>query len=155
LNIIFYMSISIRPAKNNDIPLVLGLLYELGRPKPEKDSDLDLFRNLVKKQISDSDKTILIAEKNNVNVIGMVSIIFLPRLNQIRCEMYIPELIVTKKYRNQRVGTGLINACISLAKQKECQKIRLESGIQRIEAHQFYKKMGFESKSLSFTKNLD
>ena len=48
------MSISIRPAKKNDIPLVLGLLYELGRPKPEKDLELDLFRNLVKKQISKS-----------------------------------------------------------------------------------------------------
>jgi ribosomal protein S18 acetylase RimI-like enzyme len=149
------MSISIRPAKKNDIPLVLGLLYELGRPKPEKDLELDLFRNLVKKQISDSDKTILVAESNDVNVVGMVSMIFLPRLNQIQNEMYIPELIVTEKYRNRGIGTSLINACISLAKQKECQKIRLESGTQRIESHQFYKKMGFESNSLSFTKNLN
>jgi ribosomal protein S18 acetylase RimI-like enzyme len=149
------MSISIRPAKKNDIPLVLGLLYELGRPKPEKDSDLDLFRNLVKKQISGSDKTILVAENNDANVVGMVSIIFLPRLNQTQNEMYIPELIVTEKFRNRGIGTALINACISLAKQKDCQKIRLESGIQRIESHKFYKKMGFESKSLSFTKNLD
>jgi ribosomal protein S18 acetylase RimI-like enzyme len=70
-------------------------------------------------------------------------------------EMYIPELIVTEKYRNQGIGTSLINACISLAKQKECQKIRLESGIQRKEAHKFYEKLGFESKSSSFTKNLD
>ncbi len=148
------MTISIRPAKKNDIPLVLDLLYELGRPKPEKDSDMDSFRNLVKKQISDSDKTILIAERNDVNVVGMVSVIFLPRLNQLQPEMYIPELIVTEKYRNQGIGTSLINSCISLAKQKECQKIRLESGNQRNETHQFYKNLGFESKSLSFTKTL-
>jgi ribosomal protein S18 acetylase RimI-like enzyme len=112
------MSISIRPAKKNDIPLVLGLLYELGRPKPEKDSELDLFRNLAKKQISDYDKTILVAENNDVDVVGMVSIIFLPRLNQIKYEMYIPELIVTEKYRNRGIGTDLINACISLAKKR-------------------------------------
>ena len=148
------MSISIRPAKKNDIPLVLGLLYELGRPKPEKDLELDVFRNLVKKQISDSDKTILVAESNDVNVVGMVSILFLPRLNQIQNEMYIPELIVTEKYRNRGIGTSLINACISLAKQKECKKIRLESGIQRKETHQFYNNLGFELKSLSFTKIL-
>ena len=152
--IIFNMTISIRPAKKNDIPLVLDLLYELGRQKPEKDSDMDSFRNLVKKQISDSDKTILVAERNDVNVVGMVSVIFLSRLNQIQPEMYIPELIVTEKYQNQGIGTSLINACISLAKQKECQKIRLESGIQRKETHQFYKNLGFESKSMSFTKNL-
>ena len=153
--IIFFMVISIRAAKKNDIPLILGLLYELGRPKPEKDSDLDSFRNLVKKQISDSDKTILVAERDDVNIVGMVGIMFLPRLNQIHYEMYIPEIIVTKKYQNQGIGTRLINACISLAKQKECQKIRLESGNQRKEAHQFYKNLGFESKSLSFIKNLD
>jgi ribosomal protein S18 acetylase RimI-like enzyme len=149
------MTISIRPAKKNDAPLILGLLYELGRPKPEKDSDLDSFRNLVKKQISDSDKTILVAESNDVNVVGMVSVIFLPRLNHIQYEMYIPELIVTEKYRNKGIGTSLIDACISLAKKKECQKIRLESGVQRIQTHQFYKNLGFESKSLSFTKNFD
>jgi ribosomal protein S18 acetylase RimI-like enzyme len=148
------MSIKIRTAKKNDIPLVLGLLYELGRPKPEKDSDLDLFRNLVKKQIADSDKTILIAEKNDVNVVGLVSIVFLPRLNQIGHELYIPELIVTEKYRNQGIGTMLINACVSLAKQKGCKKLRLESGNKRRESHKFYEDLGFESKSLSFTKNL-
>ncbi|MDH3617528.1 MAG: GNAT family N-acetyltransferase [Nitrosopumilus sp.] len=148
------MSIKIRAAKKNDIPLVLGLLYELGRPKPEKDSDLDLFRNLVKKQIADSDKTILIAEKNDVNVVGLVSIVFLPRLNQIGQELYIPELIVTEKYRNQGIGTMLIEACVYLAKQKNCKKLRLESGNKRRESHKFYENLGFESNSLSFTKNL-
>jgi len=148
------MSIKIRAAKKNDIPLVLGLLYELGRPKPEKDSDLDLFRNLVKKQIADSDKTILIAEKNDVNVVGLVSIVFLPRLNQIGQELYIPELIVTEKYRNQGIGTMLIEACVCLAKQKNCKKLRLESGNKRRESHKFYENLGFESNSLSFTKNL-
>jgi GNAT superfamily N-acetyltransferase len=115
---------------------------------------LDLFRNLVKKQIADSDKTILIAEKNDVNVVGLVSIVFLPRLNQIGQELYIPELIVTEKYRNQGIGTMLIEACVYLANQKNCKKLRLESGNKRRESHKFYENMGFESNSLSFTKNL-
>ena len=149
------MKLNIRPAKKNDIPLILGLLYELGRPKPEKDSDVDTFRNLVKKQISDSDKTILVAESNDVNVVGMVSVIFLPRLNQIKYEMYIPELIVTEKHQKKGIGTKLIEACISLAKDNKCYQIRLESGIHRTEAHQFYKNLGFESKSSSFTKKFD
>ncbi len=149
------MKLNIRPAKKNDIPLILGLLYELGRPKPEKDSDVDTFRNLAKKHITDSDKTILVAEINDVNVVGMVSVIFLPRLNQIKHEMYIPELIVAEKYQKKGIGTRLIDACISLAKEKKCHQIRLESGNHRAEAHQFYTNLGFESKSSSFTKNLD
>ena len=149
------MILNIRPAKNSDIPIILGLLYELGRPKPKNNSDLNFFRTRVKKQISDSDKTILLAENNGINVVGMVSVIILPRLNHILHELYIPELIVIKKYQNQGIGTSLINACISLAKKKKCSKIRLESGIQRTEAHLFYKNLGFESRSLSFVKNLD
>ena len=149
------MKLAFRPAKKNDIPLILGLLYELGRPKPEKDSDVDTFRNLVKKQISDSDKIILVAEINDVNIVGMVSVIFLPRLNQKSYEMYIPELIVIEKYQKKGIGAKIINACILLAKEKKCYRIRLESGILRKDAHQFYKNLGFESKSMSFTKNLD
>ncbi len=149
------MQLNVRKAKKHDIPIILGLLYELGRPKPQKDSDLDFFRTLVKKQISDSDKTILLAESNDVNVVGMVSIIFLPRLNQQFYEMYIPELIVTKKHQRQGIGTRLIDACILLAKEKNCGILRLESGNQRKEAHLFYKNLGFETNSSSFTKRLE
>ena len=148
------MKITIRKARKNDISLILGLLYELGRPKPKKDSDVDSFRKLVKKQISDSDKVILLAEIDDVSIAGLVSIVFLPRLNQIGCEMYIPELVVSKKHQRQGIGTELINQCILLANRKKCFRIRLESAKFRKEAHNFYKKLRFESNSLSFTKNL-
>ena len=73
----------IRTATKNDIPIILSLLYELDRPKPDKDSDLDFFRTLVQKQLTDSDKTILVAEIDDVTVVGRMSIVFLPRLNQL------------------------------------------------------------------------
>ena len=149
------MDIVIRTASDNDLPLILGLLYDLGRPKPEKDDDVDVFRKLVKKHITDSDKKILVAEFDDIEIVGMVSMMFLPRLNRNTLEMYIPELIVLKKYQNQGIGKKLINSCIILAKEKKCYRIRLESGNQRKESHQFYKHLGFEQSALSFTKNLD
>ena len=144
----------IRESSSKDIPIILGLLYDLGRPKPQKDSDVDIFRKIVTKYVNDSDKTILVAELDNVKIVGMVSVMFLPRLNQITLEMYIPELVVLEKYQNQGIGKKLINSCITLAKEKKCHRIRLESGNQRIESHQFYKHLGFEQSALSFTKNL-
>ncbi|HSB50456.1 MAG TPA: GNAT family N-acetyltransferase [Nitrosopumilaceae archaeon] len=145
----------IRKASNKDVPIILGLLYELGRPKPQKDSDVDVFRKLAKKYIVDSDKKILVAEFNNIEIVGIVSIIFLLRLNRLNFEMYIPEIIVLKEYQNQGIGKKLIIACIELAKEKKCHRIRLESGNKRKESHQFYKNLGFEQSSLSFTKNLE
>lgn len=148
-------NITIRNASKNDIPEILGLLYELERPRPKKDADVDIFRKLVKKYLSDSDKQILIATHNDIEIVGMVSVMFLHRLNQINYEMYIPELIVTKDFQNKGIGESLINSCVNLAKEKKCHRIRLESGNQRKESHQFYANLGFEQSSLSFTKNLD
>ena len=148
------MDIVVRTASDNDLPVILGLLYELGRPKPQKDSDVDIFRKLVKKYVTDLDKKILIAELDDMKIVGMVSMIFLPRLNRTTLELYIPELVVLEKYRNQGIGKKLIDSCISFAKEKKCHRIRLESGNQRKESHQFYKSLGFEQSALSFTKNL-
>ena len=147
-------NILVRLASGKDIPMLLGLLYDLGRPKPQKDSDVETFRKLVTKYVQDSDKTILVAELDDMKIIGMVSVVYLPRLNQSTLEMYIPELVVHEKYQNHGIGKKLINSCIILAKDKKCYRIRLESGNQRKESHQFYDHLGFEQSALSFTKNL-
>lgn len=148
-------NVIIRTSSEKDIPILLGLLYDLGRPKPQKDSDVEIFRKLITKYVKDSDKTILVAEIDDMKIVGMVSVMFLSRLNQLTLEMYIPELIVIEKYQNHGIGKKLINSCITLAKEKNCHRIRLESGNQRKDAHEFYKYLGFEQSSLSFTKNLD
>lgn len=146
--------IIIRKASVDDIPMLLELLYELGRPRPENDLDIDTFEKLLKSYCEDSDKEIFIAEYD-AKIIGMVSMMLLSRLNQVNHEMYFPELIVTEKFQNQGIGKKLTNECIKFAKEKKCHRMRLESGIQRKESHLFYKKIGFEQSALSFTKNLE
>ncbi len=146
---------TIREASDKDIPIILGLLYDLGRSKPQKDSDIDTFRKLITKYLTDSDKQILVVVLDDVKIIGMASMVFLPRLNRTTLEMYIPELVVLEKYHNQGIGKKLINSCMVLAKKKKCHRIRLESGNIRKESHQFYKHLGFEQSALSFTKNLN
>jgi GNAT superfamily N-acetyltransferase len=148
-------NVTVRTSSNKDIPILLGLLYDLGRPKSQKDSDVETFHKLVTTYVKDSDKTILVAELGDMKIIGMVSVMFLSRLNQSTLEMYIPELVVLQKYQKQGVGKKLINSCIVLAKEKKCYRIRLESGNQRKESHEFYKHLGFEQSALSFTLNLD
>ena len=148
-------NVVVRTSSEKDIPVLLGLLYDLGRPKPQKDSDVEIFRKLVIKYVKDSDKTILVAEIDDIQIVGMVSVIFLQRLNQLTLEMYIPELVVLEKYQNHGIGKKLINSCIALAKEKNCHRIRLESGNQRKESHQFYKHLGFEQSAFSFTKSLN
>ena len=147
-------NITIRESTYDDIPSLLELLYELGRPKPHKDNDLENFTALLKNYIHEDDKKILVAQIGNSKIIGMISMVFLSRLNQNTLEMYVPELIVSQNYRSQGIGKKLINFSIKLGKEKKCHRIRLESGNQRIESHKFYKHLGFEDSSIFFTKNL-
>ncbi|GKS66494.1 GNAT family acetyltransferase [Nitrosarchaeum sp.] len=144
------MNISIVKATEKDIPIVLELLYELERPSPIDGKEIKIFRNTIKNYFSDPQKLILLAKKN-FKPVGLVSVIFLRRLNRVKLEMYIPELIVTKELRNLGIGKKLIQYCIILAKKKDCYRIRLESGNQRKKSHLFYKDLGFEQSSLSFS----
>ena len=147
-------NITIRESTYDDIPSLLELLDELGRPKPQTDNELEKFTALLKNYMQEDDKKILVAQIDNSKIIGMISMVFLSRLNQNTLEMYVPELIVSQNYHSKGIGKKLINFSIKLGKEKKCHRIRLESGNQRIESHKFYKHLGFEDSSIFFTKNL-
>jgi ribosomal protein S18 acetylase RimI-like enzyme len=145
--------VTIGSATKNDISEILELLYEMKRPKPKTRSEKSLFKKKILRYLSDKDKKILVA-RHDSKIIGVVSMIFLTRLNRTKKELYIPELVVSKSYRRQGVGKSLIDHCIKTAKKKGCFRIRLESGKQRRVAHIFYPKLGFEQSSLSYHKNI-
>ena len=147
-------NITIRESTYDDMPSLLELLYELGRPKPQADNELEKFTALLKNYMQEDDKKILVAQIDNSKIIGMISMIFLSRLNQNTSEMYVPELIVSQNYHSKGIGKKLLNFSIKLGKEKKCHRIRLESGNQRIESHKFYRHLGFEDSSIFFTKNL-
>jgi N-acetylglutamate synthase-like GNAT family acetyltransferase len=147
------MELMIREAARIDIPSILNLLYELERPKPLDKFGVESFRNKIDEYFLDSQKTIIVSEQGK-EITGFVSIIYLKRLNQFKSEMYIPELIVTERFRQFGTGKKLMQHCNDLAKQNNCYRIRLESGNQRNNAHEFYKNIGFEQSALSFTKHI-
>ena len=122
--------VTIRDAVVADTPSVLDLLYELGRPVASGDGDADRFAEIILGYIRDRDKEALVAEYDGA-VVGLASVIFLVRHNRVKPEMYIPELVVRSECRNRGVGRMLVDACIRLAGERGCYRIRLESGNER------------------------
>jgi ribosomal protein S18 acetylase RimI-like enzyme len=61
---------------------------------------------------------------------------------------------ISKEYRSQAIGKLLVQKCKSLAKRKKCYRITLESRNDRIDAHNFYKKIGFQQIAQVFEKKL-
>jgi ribosomal protein S18 acetylase RimI-like enzyme len=82
----------------------------------------------------------------------MASVVFIPRLNHTTPELWIPELVVSGRYRNKGIGKKLMSSCQKLAKKKKCFRIRLESGNQRKAAQRFYRKIGFDNVAVTLTK---
>jgi N-acetylglutamate synthase-like GNAT family acetyltransferase len=147
------MELVIRKASDKDLSSILNLLYELKRPQPLDVKEVRIFKKKIKDYLTDSNKAILVAEHEK-KIVGMLSVIYLQRLNHTKLEMYIPELVVTERLRYFGIGKKLVDYCIELAKKKKCYRIRLESGNQRKESHKFYKSIGFDQSALTFTKNI-
>jgi len=143
----------IRAAKKSDSEEILNLLYQLERPRPKNKLERTRFRKRILQYLLEPDKKILIAE-TGCKIIGLVSIVFTPRLNRTKLEMYVPDLVVAKKHQRSGAGKLLIDSCIEIAKKKNCFRIRLESGHRRKKAHKFYKKNGFEQPAKTYVLNL-
>lgn len=148
------MNIKIRKANKKDINEILNLVYQLQRPKPKTSSESLVFRKRIYQYLNEKDKKIIVAEQDSM-IVGFVSIMLLPRLNRAKLELYVPELIVSKNHRGLGIGKSLIESCVEIAKKEKCFRIRLESGNQRKDAHQFYKKIGFEQSALSYTRIIE
>ncbi len=59
----------------------------------------------------------------------------------------IENVITHCDYRKRGIGTALMNHLIDFAKEKNCYKVMLQSGIGRKDAHRFYEKTGFDGNS--------
>jgi len=141
----------IRESIHDDISSILNLLYDSDRPRPLNDDEVKIFKTKISDYFLDSQKNIIVAQQDK-KIVGVASIIYLQRLNRVKTEMYIPELIVTEKLRCSSIGKKLMQYYMELAKKKNCYRIRLESGNSRKESHKFYKSIGFEQSAQFFSK---
>lgn len=112
---------------------------------------------LVKERLEGLDKNserVLVAVYNS-EVVGYLHA-------QIYKTLYFEELInflglaVSKEYRNKKVGTKLVNEIENWAKEKGINKVRVNSGFSRKEAHEFYRSLGYnnEKEQIRFLKCL-
>jgi ribosomal protein S18 acetylase RimI-like enzyme len=65
---------------------------------------------------------------------------------------HVDELIVDTEYRGQGIGAMLLEHLVTVARERGCRRVELDSALHRKEAHEFYKRLGFESRALLFSK---
>ncbi|QEL57187.1 GNAT family N-acetyltransferase [Chromobacterium paludis] len=141
-------SIHIRPMREADIPAVARLCGDLDYPtSPEtlaaRYAALRAF----------PDNEIWVAEQNGL-VVGWVHG-HGGHLLEASSYVEIGGIVVDPACRGLGIGRLLLEACEQWAHQRGYTRIRLRSGVQRVDAHAFYRHIGYQQKNTGITFALD
>ena len=68
--------------------------------------------------------------------------------------LYIDDFVTVEEARSNGYGTQLLSWIESVAVAHDCDAIHLDSGLEKVRAHEFYLKNGYEKKSMHFKRQL-
>jgi len=139
--------ISLREAKPSDADALAQLVTDLGYP-----SEGSELWSRIERMPSETYKT-LVAEIEN-QVTGFIGLLTLPVYEHNRPLGWILALCVSPKRRRIGIGRALIKEAETFYRSHGVTDVRLHSGLQRDEAHEFYEKMGFDKSGYRFKKKL-
>lgn len=144
------MNITVRECIINDYTSI----WQINKDALDYDFPKDSTKINLEKSINSGREKIFVAEVNNI-VAGYIhgevySILYMDKL------INILGLAVLQDYQRMGIGRKLILSIESWAKSINAIGVRLNSGINRINAHGFYRAMGYDNEKyqLRFIKNL-
>ncbi|WP_096187531.1 GNAT family N-acetyltransferase [Evansella halocellulosilytica] len=142
---------NIRDVNMEDIPDVVPLMEQLGYP-----ASVEQLRNRFTKIIANKSYHTFIADLDGkiVALAGLCTSIFYEHDGYY---VRIVAFVVDENYRGKGIGKQLLQKVEEWAKEQGAIAISLNTGTreERQGAHQFYMSMGFEPKSIGFSKEIE
>ena len=139
--------LKIRDAKSSDASRLVALIKELGHDIDEK----AVGKNLAKLKKAGEVPLVASLDKNVVGLIGRHAMVTIHRIAPVG---RIPLLIVGREARGQKIGRLLVEAVEQWCREKGCELIEVTSNDRLVEAHAFYRRLGYERTSIRFFKKL-
>ncbi|MEO3863570.1 GNAT family N-acetyltransferase [Acrocarpospora sp. B8E8] len=149
-------ALTFRPARREDVPLVVGLLNDdaIARSRgvapdigPGHWAAFDAID-------ADPSNELVVAEIDG-EVVGTFQLTFIPGLSRNGGERAQIEAVrVAEPYRNQGIGRAMVAWSIDRAKRRGCALVQLTSDKRRTEAHRFYGALGFTASHEGFKLQL-
>ena len=142
------LEISISDCSKSDFEGIFPLLQQLW---PAKSLDPETLRALFSGAI-DSNSRVLLCARLDGRVVGFGSITLKTHLWHGGLIAWVDELVVDTECRKRGIGQRLLERLASLARERGCRAMELDSAFHRVEAHAFYEKLGFEKRAFLFAK---
>ena len=137
----------LRDAKPGDAERIAELVRFLGHDVDQKSVRKNLSRL---KKLGES-PIVATLEKRVVGFIGVHRMVTVHRPAPVG---RIPVLVVAKEAQKLKLGRTLVEAAEDWCRKQGCQLIEVTSNDRRIEAHAFYRHLGYERTSVRFFKKL-
>ncbi|MHA0858505.1 GNAT family N-acetyltransferase, partial [Paenibacillus sp. CMAA1364] len=143
--------ISIREYNSSDLESLTELMTDLGYP-----TDINSMKIRMKSIEANSLYYTFVASLED-QVVGMIGARLVYYYEGDGVTTQVSALVTRGKYQGQGIGKELIRFIESWSKEKGSKSLFLTSGIkpERMEAHEFYKKMGFDINGYRFVKKFE
>ncbi len=138
----------IRLAIKRDKKQVLQLLDEIGEEinkkkgySPHNAEAQKVGGSIFDEVLSRKDTLIFVADEKG-KLIGLITCYILPNIRHGWHRGHIEDFVVSKILRGKGVGSKLLDAVKKYCREKRIKVIKLDSGIELTDAHNFYEKHG-------------
>ena len=145
------INLLIREALKTELPRILILLQELNR---EADPNLEKIHTIWQKMQRYPDYKVYVALRGT-KLVGTFCLLIVDNLGHGGTPFAILDnVVVDPEHQGRGIGKMMLLKAMELARQNNCYKIMLSSGKHREQAHEFYRRSGFEPHGLSFATRL-
>jgi predicted N-acetyltransferase YhbS len=138
----------IRVATKNDISALSELLNELFSFEKEFIVNKKLQEKGLQKILENENIGDVLLVSFDDEVVAMVILLYTISTALGTKVAILEDMIVSKNFQNQNIGSELLKYAIEVAKNKGCKRITLLTDDENFNAHKFYKKSGFEKSNM-------
>lgn len=141
--------VDIRTAQASDADVISNLLTSLGYPGTQP-----FIHSRITQLLAHPDEKLLVAT-NDVVVVGVISLHFIPQLALAGDFCRISYFCVDETTRGAGIGTALEAHATELARSRGCDRIEVHCHSRRVNAHRFYSRQGYVESPKYLAKPLD
>ena len=138
----------IRAARASDARAISGLVAELGYPSPSEEIPQRL------EVLEASGRAVALVAELDGRVIGLLTAHMLATLHHPHPVAWITTLVVSEGARGTGVGRLLVRGAEDWARTAGATRMSVTSGTQREDAHEFYRRSGYDGTGVRFGKSL-